>query len=238
MPVELVEDIQELPRDWPVMRRLRWALWLNAVAPGAGLIALQRPLTGLVLAAGFLLSAETALLGLLVMPLSLGGLVTACTVVAAAVWVIAQILLMGRMNDLQDRQLRLHASTRIEQARQAVAAAQAAEAGRPTGVERGAGADAPAPSEASPVNVAAEAWTDAARLLADAARYDDEQPDLNWLRAKVCTAVCTCRRAIRQWRRLDQVDRTGRYEADIRKALSGMAPDSRPEHAAETYPRR
>jgi hypothetical protein len=237
MPVEVVESIQELPRDWPALRRLRWALWLNAVAPGTGLIALQRPMTGLVLAGGFLVSAETALLGLLVMPLSLGGLVTACAVVAAALWVTAQLLLMGRMNDLQDPQLRLHASTRIEQAREAVAAAQAAEADRPAVAERGSGTGTPVAGSAKPADIAAEAWSDAAELLTDAARYDDEQPDLNSLMARVCTAVSPGRRAIRQWRRLEQVDRSGRYEADIREALSRKAPHYRPELSADSYPR-
>ncbi len=237
MPVEVVESIQELPRDWPALRRLRWALWMNVVVPGAGLIALQRPTIGLVLAAGFLVSAETCLLGLLVMPMSLGSLVTATCLVAAALWVSAQVLLIGRMSDLQDPQLRLHASTRIEQARQAVAAAQAAEEARQAGTER---SDAAGPSSAGLArssDTAAEAWTDAAQLLADAARYDDEQPDLNWLMAKVRTAVWPPRKAIRQWRRLDQVDRNGRYEADIRQALSGNAPHYRPEHPADTYPR-
>jgi hypothetical protein len=187
------------------------------------------------LAAGFLLSAEVALLGLLLMPLSLGGMVTGAAILAAALWVFAQVLLMVRMNDLQDPQLRLHASTRIEQAKQAVDAAQAAEAGRGAGTQRDIGAGTSAASQERPAHTAAEAWADAAQLLTDAAHYDDEQPDLNWLLAKVRTAVCSSRKAIRQWRRLDQIDRTGRYEADIREALSANASHYRPENCVDNY---
>ena len=201
MSVDDVARIEELPRDWPVLQRLRWALSLNVAAPGAGLMALQRFYSGLGLAVMFFLSAETALLGLLVMPMLLGRMVPAAICMAAAAWMASQILMLRRMHELQDVQLRLHASTRIEQAREAIAAATAARA-----------------TEAD--HEAAEAWGEAAKLLADAAAYDDEQPDLNWLLAKVRTATGPHNQARRQWRRLDQVDSRGRYEGEIRQMLA------------------
>lgn len=63
-------------------------------------------------------------------------------------------------------------------------------------------------------------WVQAAKLLGEAAQYDDEQPELNWLLAKACTAIGPRKRARRQWQRLDQVDHRGRYEAEVRQALA------------------
>ncbi len=168
------------------MLRLRWALWLNVAVPGAGLIALQRALPGLAVAGSFALFGEVALLGLLILPRTLGGVATVACSLAGLVWAVGQMFLLRRMNELQDVQLRLHASVRIEQAREAVAAAE---------------------------------WRDAGDLLADAAGYDDEQPDLNWLLAKVSTAVQPSDKAVWQWHRLDQVDQRGRYAAEIRETI-------------------
>ncbi len=201
MSVDDVARIEELPRDWPVLQRLRWALWLNVAAPGAGLMALQRPYNGLGVAAAFFLSAETALLGLLVMPVLLGRVAPTAICMAAVAWLASQVLMLRRMHELQDLQLRLHASTRIEQAREAVSAATVAQASDTDGE-------------------AAEAWMEATKLLADAAAYDDEQPDLNWLLAKARTATGPHNEARRQWRRLDQVDSRGRYEGEIRQMLA------------------
>jgi hypothetical protein len=190
MPVEELVRIEALPRDWPALARLRTALWLNAAAPGLGLILLQRPRVGFMLALGFFFLAETALLAVLLMPLTLGGWATAASCLAAAFWIAAQVLLLRRMNHLQDPHLRLYASSRIELARQAVVDGQ---------------------------------WVQAAKMLTDAAHYDDEQPELNWLLARVCAAIGPHNRARRQWRRLDQVDSRGRYENEIRQALSATA---------------
>jgi hypothetical protein len=190
MPVEELVRIESLPRDWPALARLRTALWLNAAAPGLGLILLQRLRVGLTLALGFFLLAETALLAVLVMPLPLGGWATAASCLAATCWIASQALLLRRMGHLQDPHLRLYASSRIELARQAVADGQ---------------------------------WVQAAKMLTEAAHYDDEQPELNWLLARVCTAIGPHSRARRQWQRLDQVDRRGRYEGEIRQALSVKA---------------
>jgi hypothetical protein len=165
-------------------------LWLNAAAPGLGLILLQRPRVGLALAFSLLLCAETALLAVLVMPLTLGGWATTASCLAATCWIAAQVLLLRRMGHLQAPHLRLYASSRIELARQAVADGQ---------------------------------WVQAAKMLTEAAHYDDEQPELNWLLARVCTAIGPHNRARRQWQRLDQVDRRGRYEDEIRQALSAKA---------------
>jgi hypothetical protein len=62
-------------------------------------------------------------------------------------------------------------------------------------------------------------WAETGALLREAATYDDELADLNWLLAQMQTAVATSDKARRQWRRLEQVDRSGRYEPDIRRAL-------------------
>lgn len=193
MPVEELARIEALPRDWPARDRLRIALWLNAAAPGAGLIALQRPRPGLILAVGFFLSAQAALLGILVMPLSLGRVAMAASCLAAFFWIAAQVLLLHRASHLEDSHVRLYVSCQIEKARQAIADAQ---------------------------------WTQAADVLRQSADYDDEQPDLNWLLARVQTAVGPHKQARRQWRRLDQVDRRGRYEEEIRQALSAPEKDA------------
>lgn len=190
IPVEELVRIEALPRDWPVLGRLRAALWLNAAAPGLGLILLQRPRMGLALAFCFLLLAEIALLAVLVLPLSLGHWATTASCLAAVCWITSQTLLLRRMGHLQDTHLRLLASTRIEQARQAVTDGQ---------------------------------WIQAAKMLGEASQYDDEQPELNWLLARACTAIGPHNRARRQWKRLDQVDRRGRYDAEIRQALAVKA---------------
>ncbi len=190
IPVEELSRIEALPRDWPALGRLRRALWLNALAPGSGLIALQRPRLGLALAAGFLASAELGLLGVLVMPLWLDTCTVAASVAAAGLWIAAQALLLRRMGQVQDPHLRLYASSRIELAGQAAAAGE---------------------------------WSRARALLRQAAQYDDEQPELNWLLARMYAAAGAAGLARRQWRRLDQVDRRGRFEAEIREALRPKA---------------
>lgn len=203
IPVEQLAGLEAQLRDWPAQGRLRRALWLNVLAPGVGSILLQRPRQGLVVAVAFLLCAQVTLLGLLIMPLLLGPLVPLTAPLAGAVWLLGQILLRRRMQELQDPQLRLQASARIEQAHQAVAAALAAEAHAE-------------PGEA--------AYVDALELLAEAAAHDDEQPDLNWLLARAQTAVFGSDKATPQWRRLDQVDKRGRFQAEIHQALSMTSP--------------
>lgn len=188
MPVEELAQIEDLPREWPALGRLRWALWLNAAVPGAGLIGLQRSAAGLAISGAFLVCAEMALVSLLVLPRTLGELGTYAACLAAAAWIAGQVMLLRRMGELQDTTLRVHASTRIEQARMAVEA---------------------------------QAWTEAAEMLGEAAAYDDEQPDMNWLLAKVHSATRSSDKAARQWRRLDQVDQRGRYQSEVRQALAG-----------------
>ncbi len=186
--MEQLELLDEMPRDWPSVRRLRWALWLNVIVPGAGLIALQRERPGVAVAAVFAVAAQVALAGLLLVPAMITrDAVTAAALVAAGAWLVGQVLLLGRMGQVQDAQERLMASARVEQARDAFLAGE---------------------------------WAEALALLRAAATYDDELADLNWLSAQVHTAVDTSDKARRQWRRLAQVDRAGRYESDIRRALS------------------
>lgn len=188
MPVEDLLRIEALDLHWPALRRGRWALWLNVLVPGAGLVALQQPMPGLLLTAVFLLSAETALFGLLLVPQAIDGVATTVAATAAgACWFVLQVLLMRRLRELHNPEYRLQAAARIEQAREAVLTGE---------------------------------WALARQLLEEAAQYDPEQPELNWLLAKVCTAVGRSDVAVRQWRRLRQVDHAGRYQADIEQALS------------------
>jgi len=173
--------------EWPVLRRCRWALWLNMLVPGAGLIGLQRQRAGLAVAILFGLTGQVAAVGLLIAPQSIGQVVTAgATVGAGLAWLVGQILLLKRLNELQDPARRLAAARWIEQAREAVLTA---------------------------------GWAEASRALREASRYDDEQPDLNWLLAKVMTATSRSDLAAKQWRRLRQVDKAGRYAKEVERYL-------------------
>jgi len=62
-------------------------------------------------------------------------------------------------------------------------------------------------------------WSEARRLLAGAARYDDEQPELNYLLGRLKSIVGRSDEAARQWKRLRQVDRSGRYRAEWEQYL-------------------
>lgn len=188
MAVDDLLWIESLGLHWPALRRSRWTLWLNILAPGSGLIALQRESAGLPLALCFALSAQTALLGLLVIPKAIGSAITiAAVALSAVIWLTAQVLLLRRLHDLQDLERQIQAAARIEQAREAVLVGQ---------------------------------WGPARQLLFEAAEYDIEQPELNWLLAKVYSAVARSDQAARQWRRLRQVDRSAKYESDAASALS------------------
>lgn len=175
---------------WPGQARSRWALWLNALVPGTGLIALQRGSAGLPLAISFFVTTETSLFGLLIMPKAMGSTITtAAMILSAVIWLIAQILLLRRISDVHDLEHQIQAALRIDQARQAVLLAE---------------------------------WGNAKRLLEEAADYDAEQPELNWLLAKVLSAVSRSDVAACQWRLLRQVDRSGRYAQDIERALAPL----------------
>lgn len=189
---QLEEAQAESVLDWPVLRRCRWALWLNIVVPGAGLIGLQRLGAGLATAVGFGLTAQIAAVGLLIGPQSLGPLITVgATIGGALAWLVSQVLLLKRVGELQDTERRIGAARHIDQAREAVFAGR---------------------------------WAEAHAALKEASRYDDEQPDLNWLLAKVMTATGRSDLAARQWRRLRQVDRVGRYAKEVERyfANSGL----------------
>ncbi len=190
MAVDDLAWIESLDLQWPALQRARWGLWLNVLVPGAGLVALQRERVGLPLTAAFLVFAEIALMGLLVMPNALGAaLTTAVTVLAAGIWLASQVLLLRRVHDLQDLERQIRTAVQIEQAREAVLAAE---------------------------------WGPAKQLLAEAADYDVEQPELNWLLAKVSSAVARSDQAAKQWHRVHQVDRAGKYEQDITEALTAV----------------
>lgn len=73
--------------------RRTWALTLNLVVPGAGLVILHQDIAGIALAVLFALFAQIALLGLLVVPANMPPMLsTAAGVVAGAIWLIAQWL--------------------------------------------------------------------------------------------------------------------------------------------------
>lgn len=187
MRLEDLTRIEDLGLRWPAIGRSRWALWINVIVPGSGLIALQREASGLPLAVSFYICAQTALLGLLIVPKAMGSTITtAAAVLAAAVWLVSQVLMLRRIHDLQDLERQIQAAARIDLAREAVLTAE---------------------------------WGTAKQLLAEAADYDIEQPELNWLMAKVYSAVAGSDQSARQWRLVRQVDRSGRYERDIQQAL-------------------
>lgn len=75
---------------------------LNALVPGTGLVVLGRTWLGLLVALGFTLAAELAIIGLLVAPAGVPPLISWGALVAAAVfWTVGQALLAGRVRLLR-----------------------------------------------------------------------------------------------------------------------------------------
>ncbi len=88
----------ELSRDQ--YRRL-WAVTLNLVAPGAGLVMLQRPWAGISLCLLFALLSQLALWGFLLVPTGASQLGSTWAALAAvAVWAFAQRLAVLRGRDI------------------------------------------------------------------------------------------------------------------------------------------
>lgn len=76
-------------------RRARrvWALILNLVAPGVGLVILRREGLGIALAVLFAVFAQVALIGWMIAPASIPSILSVATGVAAgAVWLVSQWL--------------------------------------------------------------------------------------------------------------------------------------------------
>ena len=173
--------------SWPVLGRTKWALWLNVFVPGAGLIALQRMAAGVAVLVGFAPLAQVAVLGLFIMPGTIGMPVTTfATIGAVLAWLIVQLLLFRRLRELQDSDRQLRACSLIGEAREDVLVGR---------------------------------WASAKRALEEAATFDDEQPELNWLLAQIMTATSRSSLAKKQWRRLQQVDKVGRHSSHVEEAL-------------------
>lgn len=93
----------------PIRRRAQiiWSVTLNALVPGAGLIVLRREWLGTWLALLFVLPAQGALWGWLLVPEEIPPAVAGVLAIAAGgVWVLAQVLLGLR--------IRLVTSARVE----------------------------------------------------------------------------------------------------------------------------
>jgi hypothetical protein len=109
--------------------RRRWALSLNVIAPGVGLIILRREWFGLTLTILFVILAQTGVYGLLyhgpgLSPVVAGGAAAA----AIVVWVFAQWLVWTRAARVLGAGARRRIRVLLEQAEQAVEARRYADA--------------------------------------------------------------------------------------------------------------
>lgn len=90
----------------PPMRQFVPLAALNLLAPGAGLVALGRPWSGLLVAGVFAASAELGVIGAVVAPAAIGRAVTTAALAAAAVqWGLAQGMLVARIRVLRRKDL-------------------------------------------------------------------------------------------------------------------------------------
>lgn len=168
-----------------------WALWLNLIAPGAGLAILRREWLGLAAALLFALLAQVALWGLLVIPASIPtGLSVAAGVGAATVWLGAQRISRSRA------QVVLGAKARQEIDLLSDRASEAMKHGR---------------------------LADARDLLTLALAIDDEHLGLHLEWARLMTLTSELRAARRAWRRVIQLDTTGRHRSEAIAAMNQMS---------------
>lgn len=113
----------------PELRPPRWWLIVNALVPGAGLIAAQREWLGLSLALLFGICGQIALAGRLLAPAALPPWTAwLATSLAAAVWLSAQLLLIRRQRRLFSPQHRLRIDRLFADAQDARHAGRTAEA--------------------------------------------------------------------------------------------------------------
>lgn len=97
------------------------AVILNVVMPGAGLIVLGRPRTGLISAVLFTVSAETAVAGALLAPAMIPPwLLIGSGVMAGATWLMAQWMLRDRISTLRDPALQHELDLLRQQATEAI----------------------------------------------------------------------------------------------------------------------
>lgn len=109
--------------------RLIGAVVLNIVAPGAGLLALGRPRTGLLLAVLYVLCAEVVLCGVLIAPHGMPTwLVVGAGVLTLATWLLGQWMLKDRVATLRDPALRHELETLRSEALAAIERRDLAEA--------------------------------------------------------------------------------------------------------------
>ena len=109
--------------------RTGWAIVLNVVVPGGGLIALRREWLGLAVAALFGVLGQVALLGLLMLPATIPMWLTAvCGGVAVVVWLGAQWLLWLRVRQATGPAVGRELGMLRRQAEEAVARQKYAEA--------------------------------------------------------------------------------------------------------------
>ena len=89
-----------------IMKRYRYAIFLNVLIPGSGLIVLRREWLGLSISVLFSLFAQIVIFGWLIVPLDIPKwAVTASVAGLAAVWGLSQYLVFARIRQVSSPEL-------------------------------------------------------------------------------------------------------------------------------------